>query len=234
MKIDGLIFDKDGTLFDFEQTWATWAHGVILDLVRGDVDLAVALAGELGFDLDAVCFRPGSLFVAGTSAQIAQVLAERLPGRTAVEVLAYLDGSATRVQVQPVVDLVPLLDSLTERGLRLGVATNDSEAPTRAHLSQSGTLEHFTAIVAADSGFGGKPDAAPVLACAQKMGVPPAHCAMVGDSLHDLHAGRAAGMVAIAVLTGTAGATELAPSADIVLPDIGHIPDWLDGHNSAA
>ena len=50
---------------------------------------------------------------------------------------------------------------------------------------------------------------------------------MVGDSRHDLIAGRAAGMRTIGVLTGMARAEDLADLADVVLPDIGHIPVWL-------
>jgi phosphoglycolate phosphatase len=50
---------------------------------------------------------------------------------------------------------------------------------------------------------------------------------MVGDSTHDLVAGRAAGMQTLGVLTGVADSEELAPFADAVLPDIGHIPGWL-------
>jgi phosphoglycolate phosphatase len=51
---------------------------------------------------------------------------------------------------------------------------------------------------------------------------------MVGDSLHDLRAARAAGMRAVAVLTGPARAADLAPWADAVLPDIGALAGWLD------
>ena len=51
---------------------------------------------------------------------------------------------------------------------------------------------------------------------------------MVGDSTHDLIAGRAAGMWTVGVLTGIAATDELAPYADAVLPDIGHLPGWLD------
>jgi phosphoglycolate phosphatase len=36
-------------------------------------------------------------------------------------------------------------------------------------------------------------------------------------------------MRTIGVLTGLALAEDLAPLADVVLPDIGHIPAWLDG-----
>ena len=52
---------------------------------------------------------------------------------------------------------------------------------------------------------------------------------MIGDSTHDLHSGREAGMFTIGVLTGPATAEDLAPHADVVLANIGHIPQWL-GH----
>jgi phosphoglycolate phosphatase len=51
--------------------------------------------------------------------------------------------------------------------------------------------------------------------------------AMVGDSAHDMHAGHAAGMRRVAVLTGIADHAELAPHAEVVLPDIGHLPGWI-------
>ena len=55
--------------------------------------------------------------------------------------------------------------------------------------------------------------------------------AMVGDSTHDLHAGRAAGMTTIGVLTGPATEETLAPFADAVLPDISHLPAWLNARD---
>jgi hypothetical protein len=50
---------------------------------------------------------------------------------------------------------------------------------------------------------------------------------MIGDSTHDLDCGRAAGMTTVAVLTGLADRDDLAPHADVVLPDIGSLPGWL-------
>ena len=66
-----------------------------------------------------------------------------------------------------------------------------------------------------------------LLGFAARAGLPPESVAMVGDSTHDLLAGRAAGMVCIAVLTGMADEAALAPYADLVLPDIGHLPDHI-------
>ena len=59
------------------------------------------------------------------------------------------------------------------------------------------------------------------------MGLAPARVVMVGDSTHDLIAGRAAGMQTVGVLTGPASRADLGKLADAVLPDIGHLPAWL-------
>ena len=66
-----------------------------------------------------------------------------------------------------------------------------------------------------------------LLAFCRAVGVVPGQAVMVGDSPHDLVAGRAAGMVTVGVLTGPNGADALKPHADCILPDIGHLPDWL-------
>lgn len=55
---------------------------------------------------------------------------------------------------------------------------------------------------------------------------------MVGDSLHDIVAGKAAGMATVAVLTGIAGAQELSPHADVVLPDIAALGAWIDARRA--
>ena len=55
----------------------------------------------------------------------------------------------------------------------------------------------------------------------------PDEIAMIGDSLHDLHAADAAGMLRIAVLTGLATESQLENYADIVLPSIADLSDLL-------
>jgi phosphoglycolate phosphatase len=109
--------------------------------------------------------------------------------------------------------------------------TNDAEGPARAHLASVQVLELFDLVIGSDSGFGAKPQAAPLLALADKMDIPAAACIMVGDSTHDLRAGRAAGMRTVAVLTGLAEAAELAPLANAVLPDVSHLPAWISAQN---
>ncbi len=229
MRITGIIFDKDGTLFDFGATWNGWAAGVIDTLSGGDPARARALADAARFDLAAGAFHPDSPVIAGTNREAAECLASALPDASLPEIEAFLMRQAAAAPLAPAVPLAPFLDGLAARDLRLGVMTNDTEAGAHAHLNAAGVADRFHFIAGFDSGHGAKPAPDPLLAFAQAMGLAPDTVLMVGDSLHDLIAGRAAGMRTVGVLTGMAGADELAPMADAVLPDIGHLPAWL-GH----
>ena len=62
----GLIFDKDGTLFDFNATWGPWARQMMESETGGDAALLARLADALGYDLLTQTFRPGSVVIAGT------------------------------------------------------------------------------------------------------------------------------------------------------------------------
>ncbi|QYX57924.1 HAD family hydrolase [Roseovarius sp. SCSIO 43702] len=226
--IEAVVFDKDGTLFDFHATWSTWAGEIIRDLAGGVPAREAALAREMAFDLEAGRFRAESPIVACTHREATRIVAKGL-GREATEDLeTYLAMTASRIPQVEAVPLGALLDGLKARGLRLGVMTNDTEEGAWAHLGGADVADRFDFVAGFDSGHGAKPDPDPLLAFARAVGVAPARVAMVGDSLHDLHSGRAAGMRTVGVLTGTATRGELAPHADVVLPDIGHLPAWLD------
>ncbi|HCP81160.1 MAG TPA: phosphatase [Octadecabacter sp.] len=225
--IRGLVFDKDGTLFDFNATWGAWARDVFVAETKGDPDRLEPLANALGYDLEKGLFHPGSLVIASTVSEIAEAALPFVP-ETSVEALIMRFNAAAidapQVETTP---LVPFLTSLREAGLKLGVATNDGEEPARAHLAAAGTEALFDYIVGSDSGFGGKPAAGQLHGFCAATSLDASVCAMVGDSTHDLHAGRAAGMVTVAVLTGVAGREELSPHADVVLNSIADLPAWL-------
>lgn len=226
---DAILFDKDGTLFDFQSSYGGWASELVLDLAEGDPVLAAAMAAEIDLDPAARRFGPASVVIAGTADEIAGLLLPHLPrALSRAALVERIDSTAMAVPLEEAVPLVPFLAALAARGLGLGVVTNDSEAPARRHLERKGILGAFGTIVGYDSGHGAKPAPGPLLAAAAALGVAPERAVMVGDSRHDLAAGRAAGMATVGVLTGPAAAADLAPLADVVLPDIGHLPAWLD------
>lgn len=224
----GLLFDKDGTLFDFAATWEVWADAFLRRLCKGDDHRARRVGAHIGFDFENSTFAPDSIVIAGTPDEVTQVLMPLFPQLTAAELIAVLNDEAAKAPQREAVPLMPLLTDLRARGLALGVATNDAIQPARAHLSGAGIEGMFDFIAGFDSGHGAKPEPGQMLAFAAATGLAPAQIVMIGDSTHDLHAGRAAGMACVGVLTGMAGQDTLAPFADVILPDIGHLPAWLD------
>ena len=231
MNIRGVIFDKDGTLFDFQSTWGIWTSQVLVRIAGSDGVLLEQLARSLGYDIKTRRVQPGSVIVAGTPMEIAAVIHSHIPTIGQSQICDWLNEEAETAPQVLVTDLHRLSAELRRIDLGLCVMTNDAEGPARAHLASVQALELFDLVIGSDSGFGAKPQAAPLLALADKMDIPAAACVMVGDSTHDLRAGRAAGMRTVAVLTGLAEAAELAPLANAVLPDVSHLPAWISAQN---
>jgi len=227
LRADAVLFDKDGTLFNFGATWDVWAAEVIAHLSGGDHHLQEAMAASAGYDLTRKRFHSDSPVIAGTNLEAAECLARVLPDRSLEEVELYLMKAAAEAPLSEAVPLVPFLAQLAAMDLALGVMTNDSEFAARAHLQTAGVEGMFDFIAGFDSGFGAKPDPDPLLAFAVATNIAPERVVMVGDSTHDLQAGRAAGMQTVGVLTGPALTAELEPWADVVLSDIGEVLGWL-------
>lgn len=225
--IKGLLFDKDGTLFDFHATWGVWCGGFISDLAKDDSTIGVKLAEVLGFDLQTSRFRPDSSVIAGGMDVVIHSIHSVLGDWEMQALVEHVVQTTSAAPQSPTVALLPLLTRFREAGFKIGVATNDGEVPARAHLDTAGILQQFDYISGFDSGHGSKPEPGMLLGFCQETGLEPHQVAMIGDSTHDLRAGRAAGMVNVAVLTGLASHDDLAPLADVVLGDIGHIPGWL-------
>ncbi len=227
--IKGILFDKDGTLFDFQTTWGTWTSRFFLDVAGGDQQAAAEMSLAVGYDMEAQVFAKDSVIISHTADEVTAAIGKLLPDWAPDDLLAHVNHTAAQVPQLEAVPLVPLFTGFRGRGLKLGVATNDAESPARAHLGRAGIIDLLDFIAGYDSGFGGKPAPGMQHGFCEKLGLSPGEVLMVGDSAHDLIAGRAAGMTTIAVLTGISEAHELAPYADEVFADIGEIPSFL-GH----
>lgn len=228
MAIKGIVFDKDGTLFDFNATWGAWTEGMIRRETGTDADLAARLAVVLGYDAERRRFTKDSVVIASTADEVADHILPLLPAQPKAELLARMHAEAANAPQVEAAPLPAFLSDLKARGIKIGVATNDAEAPARAHLSAAGVEGVFDFIAGYDSGYGGKPAAGQLIAFCKATGLRPEECLMVGDSTHDLHAGATAGMTTVGVLTGLAEHDDLAPHADVVLGSIADLPEWLD------
>ena len=225
--IQGILFDKDGTLIDFAATYAPATTRVIGHLCGGDPSLAQAMAGAVDFDLAASRFASTSIVIAGTGKEIAEAWSPFLPGFPADELAGHVDAAYEMFSVEylkPFPGTRLALEDLAAHGFGLGIATNDTHANALIHRARL-EFDHLLPFVAGyDSGFGAKPGPGMVHAFADHLGIASGQVVMVGDSPHDMMSARAAGAVAIAVTTGLATAGELAPHADHVISGIEALP----------
>ncbi len=226
-RIKGLLFDKDGTLFDFHATWGAWCADFIAGLAGSDHALTQQLAVVLQYDLRESAFLPNSFVITDSMDAVIAAVHKVLPKWEYDTLYDYICESTVKTPQSPVVPLQPLLARFQQNGLKIGVATNDNIYPAEQHLQSAGIDQVFDFIAGCDSGYGAKPEPGMLLAFCNAVDLAPGQVAMIGDSTHDLKAGRAADMVTVGVLTGMAVAEDLAPYADVVLQNIGEIPAWL-------
>src|SRR5208337_1963707 len=170
--------------------------------------------------------------VAGSTADYGRLWAQAL-GRADADVVKREIDALSAIEslkaLTPIGAPVAVFTALSAMGLRLGVATNDSEDSARRQIEALGVDGLVEFVAGYDSGHGGKPGPGMALAFARFLEASPSQIVMVGDSRHDLDCARAAGAIAVAVLSGPAARGTLEPHADFVLEHIGDLPSLLAG-----
>jgi len=232
MPIRAILFDKDGTLVDFQRTWGPATHTVLTQLCNGDDGAFERLSRVSLYDAAERKLLPGSPVVIETTYGYGKLWAQALGVPLTAEFVDRIDRlyfQTTLDHLTPMGDVKALLASLARHGLRLGLMTNDADANTRAQMQRLGLDQWLEFIAAYDSGYGHKPDADPVLAFSAFANVAPADIAVVGDTEHDLAAARAAGAIAVGVLSGPVPRERLEPYADVLLPSVAELEGWLCG-----
>ena len=234
MALRAILFDKDGTLIDFDATWGPAAYEVMRSLAGCDEDAFAELVRVSEYVLAERRFLPTSPLVAGSSAHYGPLWAQALGRPASTDLSREMDELFAEWGLRslaPIGAPADLAHTLVQRGFRLGIATNDAEASARVQAEALGLTPHLDFIAGYDSGFGGKPHPGMVLAFAAACGCRPEEVAVVGDALHDLAAARSAGASSIAVLTGplrVAARPDLEPHADHVIDSIHELPALLD------
>lgn len=229
--IKGILFDKDGTLVDFNATWLGIADFMAMDAAEGDRWKADRLLSAAGFDFVAKRFKPDSIFASGTNMDVVELWFPRLSDEDQMLAVARFNeitsvqGSSLAVGLPGIVEA---LTALHKRSYRLGVATNDSTAGAEKTMVTLGVAQLFDAAYGYDAVANPKPAPDTILAFCDLTGLRPAEIAMVGDNRHDLEMARAGGCgLAIGVLSGTGTRESLSTIADVVLDSVADLPDFL-------
>ncbi|HMP08464.1 MAG TPA: HAD family phosphatase, partial [Lacipirellulaceae bacterium] len=110
---------------------------------------------------------------------------------------------------------VELIDALCDAGFKLGVGSSGPPENIEATLDKLGRSDRFAAVVTGADVQRGKPDPQVFLLAAERLGLPPAQCAVIEDAPQGVEAANRAGMTSIA-LTGTTTSDKLAAARLVV------------------
>lgn len=228
--IRGILFDKDGTLIDYQASWAPTNLGAGRLAAQGDANLAARLLTVAGVDPVTGYATSDGLLASGNTEDVAQAWVEAGAPFDMAELTERLDTlfQSAVVAAVPVCDLAALFAGLTDRGLALGIASSDSEAAVAATAERFGLEPHLAFQCGYDSGHGAKPGRGMVDGFCAATGLHAEAVAVVGDSSHDMHMAAAAGAgYRIAVLTGAGSAETLRPLSHLLLPSIAGLEQAL-------
>ena len=191
-RVRALLFDVDGTLSD------------------SDDHMVSRFAGKLGF-LD-------GLFKQGTSHRLARAFVHfaESPGNWLLQVAdrlnldsvlaAFLDRRANQKEAElenfpAIPGILPMLHVLSG-GYPLAIVSARIEVTTRHFLRLNQLEEFFPVVVTSQTCRRTKPFADPLLFAAERLGVPVENCLMIGDTVTDVRAAKAAGAQSLSVLCG--------------------------------
>ena len=183
--IKAVLIDLDGTLLDTVLDLHAAADGMLADLGRPPVAIE---------DIRSYVGR-------GIPNLVKRVLAGKLeaaddPNPPPADALAsfkkhYAEFNGRKATPFP--GVMEGLEAFKAKGLPLGVITNKAHAFTVPLLERTGLAPYMSVIVSGDLLPRPKPDPMPVIWACGRLGVSPAETLMVGDSVHDFHAGHSAG-----------------------------------------
>jgi HAD superfamily hydrolase (TIGR01509 family) len=214
-RIQALCFDVDGTLSDTDDLYAEKLTRLLkpFHFFFRKMDPAI-LARRIIMAVEA----PGNFLIG-------------LPDRIGWddEIYGLVDKLARHSHPKPrehrVIAGVPEMLAELHRLYPLAVVSARDERSTRLFLNDAGLSPFFDCVATAQTCEHTKPFPDPILWAARQMKVQPESCLMIGDTIVDIRAGKAAGAQTAGVLCGFGEQAELERNgAGIILPST---PDLL-------
>ena len=180
-----VLFDLDGTLLDTVLDLHAAANGMLRDLGRPEVVIE-DIRAYVGRGIPNLVKRilAGNLEAADDPAPPPDAALASFKRHYAV-----VNGLASK----PFPGVMEGLKALKATGLPLGVITNKAVAFTGPLLERTGLAPFMSVAVSGDQLPRAKPDPMPVIWACGRLGVSPADTVLIGDSINDFKAGRAAG-----------------------------------------
>jgi len=209
-----VVFDLDGTLIDSR-----------LDIARA-TNHALTQLGRPALPVERVASFVGD----GAAALLARAAGVPEDDELVRELLPVFLDFYTAHPVAHTTLMPGALDALDQLApeFSLCLCTNKPRRTTDAVLAGLGLTHHFAVVLAGGDLAKKKPDPAPLLHIAERLGLAPSALAMVGDGPQDIEAGRAAGAFTVGVRGGIIPFERLvAASPDVMLETLAELPALL-------
>src|SRR5574341_720913 len=228
---EAIVFDKDGTLIDFDAMWGVWVTELADRLEAATQQpLRDTVYQAMGYDAArGRVLAQGRLAVTPMQELRTLVLSilrtVGLPPSDAELALAAVWRAPDPVALaRPFTHLPTLFRRLRSNGIKVAIATTDDREPTLATLAGLGVGEMVDAMVCADDGLAVKPAPDMVTAICSRLNTSAARAVVVGDSAADLQMGKRAGAgLVVGVLSGVSSHETLAPHADAIVESIARL-----------
>ena len=231
--IKGILFDKDGTLLDFNRTWLEPYLKVAryLEEWLGEPGLGDLLMRQGGYIPETGSWVSDSLLASGSNLQILEFWSQQIEQPILGEHLQYFNltfAHASNNYVPALENLHGFLKGLQEHEIRLGLATMDDESNAYGMLEKLQLTHLFDFVCGADSGFGIKPEPGMIHAFCDACKITPEQVIMVGDSPKDLKMGKTAKVAySVGVLTGAHDREGLEQHSDYIFENISGLEQIL-------
>lgn len=227
-KAQAIIFDKDGTLIDFDAMWGGWVVFLAEQLRQvSGLEVRSALCLAMGYDDENKKVLAHGKLAATPMSQLYELTVEVMHslGQTMEDAKRTVEKGwcipDPVLLAKPFTDTRALFSQLHEKNIKIAIATTDDRAPTQAMIEAFDIEEYISSMVCADDGIKAKPFPDMVLTLCERMKVEPSKVMVIGDTTADLKMARSAGAgLVVGVLSGVSNARDLVSYADILIESV--------------
>ncbi|MEN1968816.1 HAD-IA family hydrolase [Lentibacillus sp. N15] len=207
--IDGILFDKDGTLIDFGSLWVNWAEELItrvVSTVKLPEEYKNILSQSIGYDSNERDWDAKGPLAIGSMDDIVTILAYQLYAfgiswDQALELVTNVYIQTNRQtgwkeKIRPITGLQSFLDEAKACSIKLGVVTSDNQDRAIDHLKALKIDSYFASVIGHDQVTVGKPFPEMVEKACDQLNLTSDRAIIIGDSDGDMVLGKKSGTAA--------------------------------------